>query len=169
MLRQPMPSRPLICVATVVALLAGGCPKDEPQLAEDIFAARLGEPLPSATDDQRAIFARGEAVATRRFTPADGLGPHFNVTFCAACHEKPTFGGSSPRYRDFLLVGQQLPDGSRVDLGVNGVLPQFAVQATSASPEEECVDAAGIPTGQRGARPGEGPDGAVAARRPEAP
>ncbi len=160
------PCRP---IAIAVALLVWGCPKTEPRIAEDIFAQRLGEPLPSASDAQLGIFERGEAVATRRFTPADGLGPDFNVTFCAGCHEKPAFGGGSPRYRDFLLVGQRLPDGSRVDLGVNGVLPQFMVQTTAPHPDEECLDAEGIPTGQRGARPGEGPEGAVTARRPEAP
>jgi len=106
-----------------LALALAGCPGD-PKPAEDVYAP-MGDPIPSATPEQLETFARGEQVAVRRFTPTDGLGPHFNVTFCAACHEKPVFGGSGPRYRDFLLVGQTFPDGSRVELGVNGVLPQF--------------------------------------------
>ena len=117
----PLANR-LIFGAVVLALLAG-CPGD-PKPARDIYAP-MGEPIPSATPEQLETFARGEAVATRRFAPTDGLGPHFNVTFCAACHEKPVFGGSGAHYRDFLLVGQTFSDGSRVDLGVNGVLPQF--------------------------------------------
>ncbi len=108
-----------------LALALAGCPGD-PKPAQDIYAP-MGEPMPSATPEQLETFARGEEVATRRFEPTDGLGPTFNVTFCAACHEKPVFGGSGAHYRDFLLVGQTFPDGSRIDLGVNGVLPQYTV------------------------------------------
>ncbi len=112
------------------ACLATGCPTDDPPLpAEGIFAP-LGEVIPTATPEQRATFERGREVTIRRFSVADGLGPHFNVSFCGACHEKPTFGGTSSHYRGFLLVGHDL-DGSRVDLGVNGVLPQFEVEGRS--------------------------------------
>jgi CxxC motif-containing protein (DUF1111 family) len=86
-------------------------PAPDAGIAEGIFA-KPGEIRPSATDAQRAIFARGEAVAKKRFGPADGLGPKFNVTFCAACHEKPVFGGAAGRYRDFFIHGQRTGEGT---------------------------------------------------------
>lgn len=111
-----------------------GC-GDEPSVprAEGIYGP-LGAPLPIATEEQRATFERGEAVALRRFSEADGLGPHFNVTFCAGCHEKPVFGGAGARYRSFLLEGQRTAGGARVELGVpsnganTGVLPQYDLE-----------------------------------------
>lgn len=79
---------------------------EEPEVAAEIFG-ELGEPMALANDGQVDLFERGEEVALRRFSPGEGLGPSFNVTFCASCHEQPAFGGSSPRYRDFYLVGER--------------------------------------------------------------
>ena len=95
-----------------------------PQPATGVFG-NLGDPIPTATPDELATFNRGKAVALHRFTKAEGLGPQFNVTFCAACHERPTTGGSGARYRNFLLVGQTLADQSFNPLGKSGVLDQF--------------------------------------------
>ncbi|HJL02750.1 MAG TPA: di-heme oxidoredictase family protein [Polyangiaceae bacterium LLY-WYZ-15_(1-7)] len=162
-------SRALALTLTLSAL-ALGCKDDDPvPVADGIFAERFGEPLPSATAEQLEIFRRGEQIATKRFSPADGLGPHFNVTFCGACHEKPTFGGSASHYRDFLLVGQELADGSRVELGVNGVLPQFELSEVESVEMGECLDPRGVPTGEMGAPPGMGPASAVSERRAEDP
>ncbi|MFQ5489607.1 MAG: di-heme oxidoredictase family protein [Phycisphaerae bacterium] len=80
-------------------------------VAEGI-SAKLGEIMPSATSDQRATFTRGLDVMQRRFDLADGLGPAFNVTFCGACHEKPTPGGTSGIYRNFFLAGRLTLDGA---------------------------------------------------------
>ncbi|MCB9599488.1 MAG: hypothetical protein H6721_09005 [Sandaracinus sp.] len=148
----------------VAALALTGCPKSEPPLAEGIYGP-LGSPIPTATEEQRATFERGQAVALHRFGPEDGLGPHFNVSFCAACHEKPVVGGGASRYRNFLLVGQQLPDGTRGVLGVNGVLPQFEIETSETVPTATCLDSNGLPTERTGALPGEGPTNAVATRR----
>jgi CxxC motif-containing protein (DUF1111 family) len=93
----------------------------------DIFAD-LGEIVPFATPEQRETFERGRAVARHHFTPSEGLGPHFNLTSCGGCHEKPVVGGSAGRYRDFLLVQQRLPDGAQAPVGVNGVQPQFDLE-----------------------------------------
>jgi CxxC motif-containing protein (DUF1111 family) len=124
------PSLLSLLVLATSALLACSdetiSPVDDPQIAEGIFA-RLGEPLPSATLEQLATFERGREVALRRLTPEAGLGPSFNVTFCGACHEKPVTGGSAARYRNFLLVRQELADGSQTNTGVNGVQDQFAL------------------------------------------
>lgn len=107
-----------------------------PEIADGIFA-ELGAPLPSATPEQFGTFERGLAVAKRRFSPEDGLGPHFNVTFCVACHEKPVFGGSAGRYRNFLLIGQVLPDDTYVTVGVNGIQPQYVLDESSRYPTPE--------------------------------
>lgn len=109
----------------LVAALAAGC-GDDAQVAEGIFAP-LGEPMPSATPEQVGTFQRGLEVGTRRFAADDGFGPQFNVSFCLACHEKPVFGGSAGRYRNFLLVGQSLDDGSFVGTGVNGVQTHYTL------------------------------------------
>jgi CxxC motif-containing protein (DUF1111 family) len=73
-------------------------------IAPDI-SAPLGEIIPSASAEQQATFDRGREVALHRFTRAEGLGPAFNITFCAGCHEKPAFGGSAGLYRNFFLSG----------------------------------------------------------------
>jgi CxxC motif-containing protein (DUF1111 family) len=122
-----------------VALLGLGltaCPgpeDPEPKLAEDIYGP-LGTVLPTATEEQRDTFERGLAVATKRFAPEQGLGPLVNVSFCASCHEKPAFGGSSPRYRDFFLTGTQLGDGSFVPGGHGGVLTAYGFHGADTRP-----------------------------------
>lgn len=88
---------------------AGGHPHGP--IAQGV-AAPLGEPIPTATDEQLATFRRGLEVMTRRFGVTDGLGPAFNVVSCAACHERPVVGGSAASYRNFFLTGTKLPDGS---------------------------------------------------------
>ena len=110
------------------ALLLMGCPDPEPELTvpQDIFS-EMGAVRPSATAEQRATFDRGLAVARRRFTPAMGLGPTFNVSSCTDCHERPITGGGGARYRDFLLVGQRLGDGSYTPTGLNGVQDQYSL------------------------------------------
>src|SRR2546429_3800169 len=39
------------------------------------------------TGAQRNLFGRGRLVFRREFTPETGLGPLFNSTSCAECHE----------------------------------------------------------------------------------
>lgn len=146
-----------------------GCPSGDPPIADDIFAD-FGQPLPSATAEQLDTFQRGEEVASFRFSTADGLGPHFNVASCTACHEKPVLGGSAPRYRNFLLVGQELSDGSRSELGVNGVLPQFEIIDTPEIETTNCVAADGTVSEERfGVPAGSGPTRGVTVRRPQDP
>jgi CxxC motif-containing protein (DUF1111 family) len=119
-----------------------GCPNEpapEPQLAEGIYAP-MGEPRPNATPEQLATFERGKEVALKRFTPEEGLGPHFNVSFCAACHEKPAPGGGAPRYRNFLLCFDLLPDGTAVGVGVNGVQPQYQLDKIARFPTDASTD-----------------------------
>ena len=132
-------------LVAAVASVGAGCsaePGGPPPVADGIFAP-LGEPFPSATDAEKDTFARGKDVAERRFTTRDGLGPHFNVVFCGACHEDPVTGGSAPRYRNFLLVGQRTVDGAFIETGVNGVQPLYRLDgpARFATPEGTNVTA----------------------------
>ena len=126
---------------TAVAALGVGC-DDSPEpevvpIADGIFATP-GEILPSATEEQRATFERGESVVQTRFGPDDGLGPLFNVTFCGACHEKPVFGGSAGRYRDFYIYGSTRADGSFIEGGSRGgILAAYGTLETRPMPEAD--------------------------------
>ncbi|GAB5548016.1 MAG: hypothetical protein SangKO_077760 [Sandaracinaceae bacterium] len=116
--------------AYALTALAGcvlvGCPGPEPEVPDDIFG-EMGEVAPWASPAQREAFERGREVALRRFSPEEGLGPHFNVSFCGGCHERPVLGGGGPRYRNFLLIQTELPDGTVQAVGVNGIQPQYAL------------------------------------------
>src|SRR3989442_7041600 len=52
-----------------------------------------GDPVWGLTGAQRNLFGRGRLVFNREFTPETGLGPLFNSTSCAECHEDPLSGG----------------------------------------------------------------------------
>jgi len=118
----------------MIAWLALMCSCDSGASSEPAAAifAELGAPLPTATAEERAAFERGLAVAMRRFTPEDGLGPESNLTFCGGCHEKPVFGGTASHYRDFLLVGDELDTDVVVPRGKNGVQRQFSLDSVRA-------------------------------------
>ena len=110
---------------------AAACGDDHPPApvpTGDIFG-ELGSPLPTATATQLAAFERGRQVALRRFTPETGLGPAFNVTSCASCHEKPVLGGGAGRYRNFLLVADDRVDTAQRPTGKHGVQLQFDLSA----------------------------------------
>src|SRR5207248_11494254 len=53
----------------------------------------LGLPLPLSSGEERRLFRQGQVVFQTVFTPATGLGPLFNQTSCAGCHEDPVVGG----------------------------------------------------------------------------
>ena len=84
---------------------------DHGPMAEGIYGA-MGDPWPFATEEQLATFERGKEVAERRFQLADGLGPAFNIAFCAGCYERPVTGGSAGLYRSFFLSAVKMDDGS---------------------------------------------------------
>ena len=103
---------PILTVVLTSFLIGSGCPAvDDGPIAGGI-TGKLGDPMPRATPDQLATFARGKEVMQRRFALGDGLGPAFNVTFCGGCHEKPVPGGGSGTYRNFFLGGRRTADGA---------------------------------------------------------
>ncbi|MEZ4225524.1 MAG: di-heme oxidoredictase family protein [Polyangiaceae bacterium] len=137
-----MTSRGFWIGTPLVALLLAGCGDGEEgtgrpaaSLAKDIYAP-LGDVLPSASAEQKDTFERGLAVQLRRFDPSTGLGPDFNVTACGHCHEKPVPGGGAGRYRNFLLQGQTLPDGSFQSTGQNGIQDQYTLATIGRLPDD---------------------------------
>ncbi len=72
-----------------------------------------GEAPPDTYDDlppvARESFAAGLAQFGAREDPATGLGPTFNDESCAACHARPTVGGSSDRV--VTRFGRMRPEG----------------------------------------------------------
>jgi CxxC motif-containing protein (DUF1111 family) len=122
-----------LCIGSVTGF--GCAPETTGQIADGIFA-ELGAPLPFASPEERAAFERGKEVALRRFAPEDGLGPEFNLTFCAGCHEKPVVGGGASHYRDFLLVGDELRPDTVVPRGKNGVQRQFSLDSGRAASDQ---------------------------------
>ena len=83
---------------------------DEMPLVENGFG-KLGDAMPRATAEQQETFDRGQQVALKRFNRSTGLGPAFNVVSCAACHERPTTGGTSTLYRSFFIGANITDDG----------------------------------------------------------
>lgn len=88
--------------------------RDRPSTAvnDANVVAEFGAPAAGLSPTDLFRFEQGRREFKRRFTRAEGLGPHFNATSCASCHERPLEGGSGPRYRDFFLAAETQPDGS---------------------------------------------------------
>ncbi|MGB8329181.1 MAG: di-heme oxidoredictase family protein [Polyangiales bacterium] len=132
---------------TLALCLAGvsefACASDSAVPVADAIFAELGSPLPSATPAERAAFDRGRDLALHRFTPEEGLGPEFNLTSCAGCHEKPVIGGGASHYRDFLLVGDELSPDTVVPRGKNGVQRQFSLD-TGRAPSDQLTNIAAL-------------------------
>jgi CxxC motif-containing protein (DUF1111 family) len=56
---------------------------------------KFGDPLQGLTTADRARFQAGKAAFELEFTPRAGLGPVFNNTSCAKCHDQGAIGGGS--------------------------------------------------------------------------
>src|SRR5215471_21162223 len=54
---------------------------------------KIGDPLPGLTPAELTRFQAGKGIFQRTFDAAHGLGPLFNSTSCAECHEQPVVGG----------------------------------------------------------------------------
>lgn len=64
-------------------VLAAACRRPQP-----------GDPLPGLSAAERAQFDSGRAVFESTFTAEVGLGPLFNASGCAECHEDPVVGAN---------------------------------------------------------------------------
>ncbi len=83
-------------LAVVVAAITACEEPAAPSMADEpVFAAGdgVGLPLPLSNAQERRLFRQGQVMFQTVFTPATGLGPLFNQTSCAGCHEDPVVGG----------------------------------------------------------------------------
>jgi CxxC motif-containing protein (DUF1111 family) len=73
-------------VAALTLVTMGSQFKPQPQ---------FGDPLAGLSPALLARFRAGKAVFERDFNPREGLGPVFNNTSCAKCHDQGAIGGGS--------------------------------------------------------------------------
>lgn len=62
----------------------------------------LDGPLPGLTPSELAAFAAGDAEFEEAFSPAQGLGPLFTNTSCAACHSGDGRGRPEPSFANLV-------------------------------------------------------------------
>lgn len=94
-------------VLVSAGILALGCAPDDtptgspPETGESFTSSggntiatfTPGQPVPGLSQRQQEQFGQGLAVFATVFSPATGLGPLFNSTSCAQCHDDPALGG----------------------------------------------------------------------------
>jgi CxxC motif-containing protein (DUF1111 family) len=80
--------------------------------------ARPGDPLPGLTPREFSEFRVGLEDFLEVETAAEGLGPAFNGTSCAACHNVPAIGGTSAVLE--ARVGMRDADGNFQALDATG-------------------------------------------------
>ncbi len=80
----------------VLMVFATACERQLPtgDLLAKAGGSSLGRPLAGLKTEERRLFDRGSVVFATEFTPETGLGPLFNSTSCAECHEDPVAGGA---------------------------------------------------------------------------
>jgi len=131
---QIAPSHRLRVLACVLGLTACDALLTEPPSDADV----MDGPLPGLSNEERRVFALGDAAFERSFSPAEGLGPIFNNTSCAGCH--PGDGRGSI---DNILVRIGAPPD--LDRGLGG--PQIQDRAIAGAVAE--VVPSGVPVSLR--------------------
>jgi CxxC motif-containing protein (DUF1111 family) len=102
-----MTARIVLVMAGLSLILAGAA---TPMMNASL---QLGDPLPYLTSNQLARFTQGKAVFSRDFTTGTGLGPFFNNTSCAQCHEDPVTGGAGAFNQSDVDVERQATAGDQ--------------------------------------------------------
>ncbi len=104
--------------AAVLAAICGCAPVPAPltdlagQVAKvDLKGGLYGAALPGLSPGDQARFAAGRNAFTRIENAASGLGPVFNGTFCASCHDAPPAVGGTNQRRE-TRFGRRNADGS---------------------------------------------------------
>ena len=77
----------------------------------DLAGGTYGEALPGLSPGDQARFVAGRDAFIRVETTATGLGPVFNGTFCASCHDAPPAVGGTNQRRE-TRFGRRNADGS---------------------------------------------------------
>jgi CxxC motif-containing protein (DUF1111 family) len=110
----PGPARPLAFTAAAVLSLAWLTAV----LAAQARVAQPGDPLPGLTPHEFEEFRLGLEDFLEVESAEEGLGPAFNGTSCAACHNVPAIGGVSAVSE--VRAGKRLEDGSFEALEADG-------------------------------------------------
>ena len=77
----------------------------------DLMGGTYGDPLPGLSADDQARFVDGRHAFAKDENNLTGLGPVFNETFCASCHDAPpALGGTNQRTET--RFGRRNPDGT---------------------------------------------------------
>ncbi len=84
-----------------------------------------GDPLPGATPREFEEFRLGLEDFREVEQASEGLGPMFNGTGCAMCHNVPFIGGGSPMTE--LRVGGTHPDGTFREIGGTTLFQIFSI------------------------------------------
>ena len=133
--------RTLILSAVFMGLLVWALIRSFSSAAVDAdVTGEFGSPIPGLAPFEQSEFELGREIFQRRWTRAQGLGPHFNASSCFSCHEEPVAGGSGQRYRDFFIAGRTLEDGS-----VEKVFPDCSEENVSTHDTECCLPSIVIP------------------------
>lgn len=99
-----------------------------------------GDPLPGATPREFEEFRLGLEDFREVEEASEGLGPLFNGTGCAMCHNVPVIGGGSPMTE--LRMGGSNADGSFRPLGTTTLFQIFSIpdhRCQAAIPAEATV------------------------------
>src|SRR5262245_63321649 len=92
-----------------------------------------GDPLPGISPTEFEEFRLGLDDFTEVETPEDGLGPAFNGTSCAACHNVPAIGGTSVIAET--RAGYRTADGAAgLDADGNTLMHLFSVPPHKCQP-----------------------------------
>ncbi len=87
-------------------------------LTAQLRPVQPGDPLPGITPVEFEEFRLGLEDFLEVETAEEGLGPAFNGTSCASCHNVPAVGGVSPVAE--VRAGRRLQDGSFAHLDTSG-------------------------------------------------
>jgi len=100
------------------ALLWIGTLAGRTTISGQVRAVQPGDPLPGLTTKEFSEFRLGLDDFTEVETAEEGLGPAFNGTSCAVCHNVPAIGGSGLVLET--RAGYRNADGSFQGLNANG-------------------------------------------------
>lgn len=123
-------------VIVVVVMASAACPRVKP-----------GDPLRGLSAAERARFDSGLVVFDSTFTPAVGLGPLFNASGCAECHEDPVTGAGGDEVERHAAVFHPESPGLKCDELAGQGGPVFQDSVTPALRAALGIDHEPLPAG----------------------
>lgn len=123
-------------LVVVVVVIAAACPRVEP-----------GDPLRGLSAAERARFDSGRVVFDSTFTAEIGLGPLFNASGCAECHEDPVSGAGGDEVERHAAVFHPERPGLKCDELAGQGGPVFQDSVTPALRTALGIDHEPLPPG----------------------